>query len=535
METYKRIVLNQDGDAPDWGVRENAAFHSIIDAISKGAASQVLFADSNANNNMPMGDSTLTYASGALTIGTSLLHSGDTNTYLNFPSGGDEILLLVGGATALNATLSGGYAYNWIQSFVKLGSSQPTNYDPHGSPVQTRQICHVSPSPTSNSFCVLAGCENPDDYRLEVNKYWGNSQWNLYDSGKASSQLKLYCDNLISYMSYESSGATNSATTTELWRIDKTGFMGVGTTSPQNMIHVSSSSHAAVGGSGLEKGIQFTDDVTGSSSPLNGAIFGIDSTQNTYIRSCAVGSTNKYINFITDNGSGGDALMASMVYNIVSAAFTLNIPIYANYAAYILGQVVSNLADGGNPPITTVSKVKCTNLNADEVDGVNIGTLTNAFVPYYNSTGTTLANSPLQVSGTYIGLGMTPTSLFTLYKAAATTELSLQCDGGQQCAIYLGNTSYPTVKGKILFNDTAATVGIGISTNLVVMGSSGSLTAPGAFGCNGATAQTAYASGGALAAYGSGTAGFDTGAHASALYAMVVAIRAALVANGIMS
>lgn len=68
--------------------------------------------------------------------------------------------------------------------------------------------------------------------------------------------------------------------------------------------------------------------------------------------------------------------------------------------------------------------------------------------------------------------------------------------------------------------------------NLLVDGT-GTIT--GAFGCNGATAQTAYASGGALAAYSTGDFGFDTEAHASALYAMVVAIRAALVANGIMS
>lgn len=57
----------------------------------------------------------------------------------------------------------------------------------------------------------------------------------------------------------------------------------------------------------------------------------------------------------------------------------------------------------------------------------------------------------------------------------------------------------------------------------------------GKFGCNGAAAQAAYASGGALAAYGAGAFGFDSDAHASALYAMVVSIRAALVANGIMS
>lgn len=61
------------------------------------------------------------------------------------------------------------------------------------------------------------------------------------------------------------------------------------------------------------------------------------------------------------------------------------------------------------------------------------------------------------------------------------------------------------------------------------------VTATGAFGCNSQAAQTAYASGGTLNAYGAGTNGFDTAGNASALHAMVVAIRAALVANGIMS
>lgn len=67
----------------------------------------------------------------------------------------------------------------------------------------------------------------------------------------------------------------------------------------------------------------------------------------------------------------------------------------------------------------------------------------------------------------------------------------------------------------------------------IVTGSA--LKVSGAFGCNAATAQTAYASGGALAAYAAGANGLDSGANMSALHAMVVSIRAALVANGIMS
>lgn len=63
----------------------------------------------------------------------------------------------------------------------------------------------------------------------------------------------------------------------------------------------------------------------------------------------------------------------------------------------------------------------------------------------------------------------------------------------------------------------------------------GSLTLTGAFGCNAQSAKTAAASGGALAAYAAGANGLDTGAHMSSMHALVVAIRAALVANGIMS
>lgn len=57
----------------------------------------------------------------------------------------------------------------------------------------------------------------------------------------------------------------------------------------------------------------------------------------------------------------------------------------------------------------------------------------------------------------------------------------------------------------------------------------------GKFSCNAATPQAAAASGGALATYAAGANGLDTGAHMASLHALVVAMRAALVANGIMS
>jgi hypothetical protein len=91
--------------------------------------------------------------------------------------------------------------------------------------------------------------------------------------------------------------------------------------------------------------------------------------------------------------------------------------------------------------------------------------------------------------------------------------------------------------GNGVFIDSSDNVGIGtgVSTLSDKLRVVGTIRADGAFGCNTKLAQAAYASGGALAAYATGTYGFDTADHASKLYAMVVAIRAMAVANGLMS
>ncbi len=63
----------------------------------------------------------------------------------------------------------------------------------------------------------------------------------------------------------------------------------------------------------------------------------------------------------------------------------------------------------------------------------------------------------------------------------------------------------------------------------------GSLQVATGFGCNTKTPQTAVVSGGALASYVTGAFGLDSTAHMQALFNLVVNIRTALVANGIMS
>lgn len=112
-----------------------------------------------------------------------------------------------------------------------------------------------------------------------------------------------------------------------------------------------------------------------------------------------------------------------------------------------------------------------------------------------------------------------------------TTQVGLEID-----ALSSGTTNYAIrTNGGLHSLGGALTVtggGAAITGNSSI---TGSLAVSTGFGCNGATPQTAAASGGALAAYASGTAGLDTGAHMQALYNLVVAMRAALVANGIMS
>ncbi len=79
------------------------------------------------------------------------------------------------------------------------------------------------------------------------------------------------------------------------------------------------------------------------------------------------------------------------------------------------------------------------------------------------------------------------------------------------------------------------TVGIGTNTPFCAFDVVGDIQASAKFGCNSKHPQAAYVSGGALAGYVSGGFGLDSDAHMQAMYDLVVAIRAALVANGIMS
>mgnify|MGYP001562051136 FL=1 len=177
------------------------------------------------------------------------------------------------------------------------------------------------------------------------------------------------------------------------------------------------------------------------------------------------------------------------------------------------------------------------------INGTVIGGVTPAAI-----TGTAIVGTSLSVTSTSIA----PVTITTTSASDAPGIITLVGGGGGAGFRILpiaGATKYnwefsAQVITDNVFGITPSTAPGGstfTTSALTIAGATGAvgiastLTVTGGFGCNTKAAQTSYVSGGALNAYGAGANGFDSGANASALHALVVAMRAALVANGIMS
>ncbi len=167
-------------------------------------------------------------------------------------------------------------------------------------------------------------------------------------------------------------------------------------------------------------------------------------------------------------------------------------------------------------------------------------------------TGGTLGTAAYTASSTYALLAGSSSQAFststltasniitaTRTSAGATIEVMSLKNAGSggstkaELAYYAAGTKYASLVGGYGAAAPEWTVDISAVTQLKV--ATAGVTVTTGFGCNAKTPQTAYVSGGALNAYGAGANGLDTGANMSALHAMVVSIRAALVADGIMS
>ncbi len=275
---------------------------------------------------------------------------------------------------------------------------------------------------------------------------------------------------------------------------------------------------------GLNDGVEaFRFSDTGNLTLTNGAladtasVFTVTATLNTAGPS-QIGAAVT----ITGAGSGTSAQVA--MQTTMAAGYT------GSSSTTVLGAVNFSAATGAglvtgdfNTGLAAQSRGTTTGTNVGSSGiarggNINVGIFGRATIAKNSATNIGMVGIALNTGTTPIHVG----GYFGLVSATPTfVSAALVADNGTTTdPIFLARDNGTTVL-------TVADGGAVTTT--------GSLGVGGAFGCNSATPQTAYASGGALAAYGAGANGFDTAGNASALHAMVVALRAALVANGIMS
>lgn len=181
------------------------------------------------------------------------------------------------------------------------------------------------------------------------------------------------------------------------------------------------------------------------------------------------------------------------------------------------------------------------------------GAYNNTYVGYEaggNAHTTDAANTfvGMQAGASVEGVGNTAIGCKAGYANAGNYNVFVGDECGKNNAagsgnVFIGDSAgyYETGSRKLFIDNTSRASEADARLKALIYGvfdaavANQSVVINGKFACNAATPQPAAASGGTLAAYGAGANGFDSGANASALHAMVVAIRAALVANGIMS
>lgn len=183
------------------------------------------------------------------------------------------------------------------------------------------------------------------------------------------------------------------------------------------------------------------------------------------------------------------------------------------------GIFTSTLATG-TAPFTVASTTKVANLNVDLLDGGDWA-------------------APAAIGST------TPNSILCTTISASTSVESKNTGGTILSTSNSANVNARnfalgqlTAFGRFDLKISAALGGDATAGASILSGTATGVTVAGAFGCNTKAAQTAFASGGAVAATGATNAapfGYTTAAQADAIVTLVNNIRSALVANGIMS
>ena len=178
--------------------------------------------------------------------------------------------------------------------------------------------------------------------------------------------------------------------------------------------------------------------------------------------------------------------------------------------------------------------------SAEVVDYHRIGVLgvsnttTAGGYPAYGLVGIAKGGYTESVAGRFVADNYSAINTYAIKAQVRTTNAGTGYGVYLEASTTAGGTNWGFYQAGTENNYFAGKIGVGMTPTYNI-DITGNLRCSTGFGCNGKTPQTAYASGGALAAYGTGAFGFDSATHASALHALVVSIRAALVADGIMS
>ncbi len=284
--------------------------------------------------------------------------------------------------------------------------------------------------------------------------------------------------------------------------------------------------------SGIATILDWPSSASFSTNVLNIGGLNISGTNSTVAQQAFIGGTNTnniaavlglYVGPIMKGG----AATTSMYGNYLQPTFVPNAgaTISAEY-----GVVETIVHNSTVTPTIFVAYNSALNLGASSTGGtIAIAVNFNAVAPSFNASATTniTAYSQFLANDIVAGAGNAITSSYGFR--------SLVTSGTGKWGFLGGGSANNAWAGNSRFGGTTVPVATVDVTGSIL--TTTTITAGTGFGCNGQTAQTAYVSGGAAPAGGTGaTAGaYDTAAHRDALITLVNNMRAALVANGIMS
>jgi hypothetical protein len=329
-------------------------------------------------------------------------------------------------------------------------------------------------------------------------------------------------------------------------------------------------SNTALGIGALKSNISGTNNTAVGWSALTGNLTGIDNTAfgsmalmtHTGYACVAVGAHALKLNTTGDRNVavgvnalgtnttgakcvaiGTDALIANNAdYNVSVGCYSMlentsgtnNVAV--GYAALHLNTTgYSNTAIGMQSLYFTITGSRNTGVGASVLQA-NIDGTDNTAVGYevLKSNTTGIANTALgrrALNGNLVGSYNTGIGQYSGYSSIAERN------------VFIGSYSgyYETGSDKLFVDDRQRASEADARAKALIYGvfddaiANQSVQINAKFGCNGTTPQAPVASGGALNAYAAGANGLSAGADMQALHALVVAMRAALVADGIMS